>query len=292
MELAQVNKNLLKGQVIKVISEQFYVLVDGVLLTCKERGILKKNKTLPLVGDYVLVDVSKKVIEEILPRKNVIIRPNVANIDQALIVTSLKTPDFSTNLLDKLLVQLEINKIKPIICLTKEDLLVDLEIEKYQNILNYYRKIGYLVISNQEKDKIKEILENKVTVFTGQTGAGKSTLLNNLFPSLNLKTDEVSLALNRGKHTTRHTEIIEVNNIKVLDTPGFSVLSFLNYQKEDVRNAFLEFKDFPCLYQDCMHIKESECLVKKSVLEGKILESRYLNYVSFIKEFTGKESRY
>ena len=279
----------MQGEVVKVISNQFYVKVNNNVLICTQRGVLKKNKTLPLVGDKVLIDIKKQVIEKILPRKNEIVRPPVANIDQAIVVTSLKHPDFSTNLLDKLLVKLEINKIKPIICLTKKDLLSSVELTNYLEIINYYQKIGYLVVDNAETKKILKELENKITVFLGQTGAGKSTLLNKLFPDLNLKTGEVSLALGRGKHTTRVVEIIEIGNIKVLDTPGFSALSFLKYDLESVKEAFIEFKNYPCLYKDCNHDKEPECNLKKAVLTGNVLESRYENYLNFKKEFSERK---
>ena len=279
----------MQGEVVKVISNQFYVKVNNNVLICTQRGVLKKNKTLPLVGDKVLVDIEKRVIEKILPRKNEIVRPPVANIDQAIVVTSLKHPDFSTNLLDKLLVQLEINKIKPIICLTKKDLLSSIELTNYLEIINYYQKIGYLVLDNTETKKILKELENKITVFLGQTGAGKSTLLNKLFPDLNLKTGEVSLALGRGKHTTRVVEIIEIGSIKVLDTPGFSALSFRKYDLESVKEAFIEFKNYPCLYKDCNHDKELECNLKKAVLAGQVLESRYENYLNFKKEFSERK---
>lgn len=279
----------MQGEVVKVISNQFYVKVNNNVLICTQRGVLKKNKTLPLVGDKVLVDIEKRVIEKILPRKNEIVRPPVANIDQAIVVTSLKHPDFSTNLLDKLLVQLEINKIKPIICLTKKDLLSSIELTNYLEIINYYQKIGYLVVDNTDIKKILKELENKITVFLGQTGAGKSTLLNKLFPDLNLKTGEVSLALGRGKHTTRVVEIIEIGSIKVLDTPGFSALSFLKYDLESVKEAFIEFKNYPCLYKDCNHDKEPECNLKKAVLAGQVLESRYENYLNFKKEFSERK---
>ena len=171
----------MKGQVVKVISEIFFVLCDGKIYKCKQRGILKKQNTLPLVGDFVVFNQEKKVIESILPRFNMIIRPNVANITQAFIVTSFKNPDFSTNLLDKLLVELEINKIKPVICLTKKDLIDESTFQEYKEILDYYERIGYQVVYNTELIKIKKILEDNTTVFTGQTGAGKSTLLNKLF---------------------------------------------------------------------------------------------------------------
>lgn len=277
------------GQVVKVISDQFFVEIDNEVITCKERGKLRKLKTLPLVGDFVLIDKEKQVIEEILPRKNMILRPNVSNITQAFVITSFKNPDFSTNLLDKLLVQLEINNIKPVICLTKKDLIDENLFLKYKNILDYYVSIGYKIVYNDDILEIKKILSNNITVFIGQTGAGKSTLLNKLFPKLNLKTGEVSLALGRGRHTTRHVEIIKIDNIKVLDTPGFSALSFLDYEETDVRDAFVEFKNFPCMYHDCMHIKEDECMVKKAVMDKKILESRYINYQGLIEEFKLKK---
>ena len=277
------------GQVVKVIGDQFFVEIDNEVITCKERGKLRKLKTLPLVGDFVLIDKEKQVIEEILPRKNMILRPNVSNITQAFVITSFKNPDFSTNLLDKLLVQLEINNIKPVICLTKKDLIDENLFLKYKNILDYYVSIGYKIVYNDDILEIKKILSNNITVFIGQTGAGKSTLLNKLFPKLNLKTGEVSLALGRGRHTTRHVEIIKIDNIKVLDTPGFSALSFLDYEETDVRDAFVEFKNFPCMYHDCMHIKEDECMVKKAVMDKKILESRYINYQGLIEEFKLKK---
>lgn len=276
----------MQGTVVKVISSSFYVEVNKNIYICTQRGVLKKNKTLPLVGDKVIIDINKKVIEKILPRINEIIRPPVANITKGIIVTSLKNPDFSTNLLDKLLVELEINKIKPVICLTKIDLCE--MTDDLINTINYYKKIGYIVLNNTDTDLIKQELKDETTVFIGQTGAGKSTLLNKLFPSLNLKTGEVSLALGRGRHTTRVVEIIEIDDMKVLDTPGFSSLSFLSYNLESVKNAFIEFKNFPCIYKDCNHDKEPECNLKKAVEENLVLKSRYDNYLNFKKEFERK----
>ncbi len=276
----------MQGTIIKVISSNFYVEVDKNIYICTQRGVLKKNKTLPLVGDKVIIDINKKVIEKILPRINEIIRPPVANITKGIIVTSLKNPDFSTNLLDKLLIELEINKIKPVICLTKKDL-VKLD-DDLINTINYYKKIGYTVLDNTDITLIKQELKGEITVFIGQTGAGKSTLLNKLFPSLNLKTGEVSIALGRGRHTTRVVEIIEIDDMKVLDTPGFSSLSFLSYDLESVKNAFIEFKNYPCIYKDCNHDKEVECNLKKAVGKNLVLKSRYDNYLNFKKEFERK----
>lgn len=177
---------------------------------------------------------------------------------------------------------MEINHVKPIICITKSDLIDDTSL--YDEIFNYYRKIGYKVIYNYEIDKIKDLLKDKTSVFTGQTGAGKSTLLNRLNPLWNLETGDVSLALGRGKHTTRVVELFDFLGGKVMDTPGFSSLEFTTYSKEQIRDAFVEFKMYPCLYKDCMHTKEEECVVKKEVLANNILESRYNNYLSFIGE--------
>ena len=278
-----------KGLVIKNISDIFTVLVNDEIIECKPRGKMRNNKQIPLVGDFVFIDKNNKTIEEILPRKNEILRPHVANITKGIIVTSLKHPDFSTNLLDKLLVELEINHIKPIILITKKDLLTDIEFKDIKPILDYYESIGYKVIYNTEINKIKKELDDNISVFMGQTGAGKSTMLNKLFKDLNLETGEVSLALGRGKHTTRHVEIIIKDKIKVLDTPGFSALSFLTFSKESVRDSFIEFKKYPCEYKDCYHLKELECNVKKAVLNNKILKSRLDNYQQFISEFNNKK---
>ena len=274
-----------KGQVIKNISDTFTVLLDDSIIECKCRGKMRMENKIPLVGDFVLIDENTKTIEKILERQNEIIRPHVSNINEGIIVTSFKNPDFSTNLLDKLISELEINHIKPIICMTKRDLISEDEYKKIKLILDYYESLGYKVVYNTEINKIKKILENNTSVFMGQTGAGKSTLLNRLFKDLNLKTGEVSLALGRGRHTTRHVEIILKDKIKVLDTPGFSAFSFLNYTKQEVRDSFIEFNKYPCIYNDCFHIKEIECNVKKAVNNNKILESRYENYKAFIKEF-------
>lgn len=277
-----------KGLVIKNISDTFTVFLNQETIDCKCRGKMRMEKQIPLVGDFVFIDRNTKTIEKILPRKNEIIRPRVSNITQGILVTSLKHPDFSTNLLDKLIVELEINHIKPVILITKKDLMSENEFEQVVPILNYYKSIGYKVLYNTDLPLLKKQLENEISVFMGQTGAGKSTLLNKLFEDLKLQTGEVSLALGRGRHTTRHVEIILKDNIRVLDTPGFSALSFLNYTKESIREAFKEFQLFPCIYKDCFHLKEQECNVKKAVKEHKILESRYINYESFLKEFDNK----
>ena len=274
----------MKGQIVKISSDLHFVNYNGDIYPCKCRGLFRKEHITPVVGDYVFFDIEKKLIEEILPRKNLFQRPKVSNIDQAFLITSLKLPDFSLNLLDKFIVLMEINNVEPIICITKSDLINEDELVNINEILKYYKKIGYKVLYNYELDKIEELLANKTSVFTGQTGAGKSTLLNRLNPDWNLEVGDVSIALGRGKHTTRVVELFELFGGKVMDTPGFSSLEFNDYTKEQIRDAFVEFKMFPCLYKDCMHTKEEECVVKKEVVSNNILESRYLNYLNFIGE--------
>ena len=274
----------MEGKIIKQISNDYTILSDKLYI-CKARGKFRNLGLTPLVGDEVIFDEKDNYILDILPRKNELIRPSIANIDMCIIITSLKKPDFSSNLLDKFLVICEYNRVKPIIIFTKYDLLNNEEKTNFENIKNYYKKIGYEIYINTDIDNIKKIFKDKVSVFTGQSGAGKSTLLNKLDPNLNLKTAEISLALNRGKHTTRHTELLNLCNGLVADTPGFSALDFIGMSKEDIRDNFIEFNLYrdKCKFRDCYHIPEKECKVKEKVNDGTILKSRYENYINFIK---------
>ena len=274
----------MQGQIIQIISNDYYVNYNGEKYICKARGKLKYNNITPQVGDYVIFDIKQNLITDIVKRKNSLDRPNVSNIDQAFIITSLKHPDFSLNLLDKLLVICHINNIKPIICLTKKDLLTKDEYKKLKPIISYYKKIGYKVLFNTNLFKIKRCFKNKTTVFTGQTGSGKSTLINKLDKSLNFETNEISEALGRGKHTTRYVTLVELFKGKVLDTPGFSFLDLSSYSDEQIKNAFIEFNDVSCDYKDCRHINEDKCAVKKLVFKNVILNSRYDNYKKFIEK--------
>ena len=274
----------MQGKIVKIISDTHVVSSDGCFYSCKCRGLFRKEHITPLVGDYVLFDKDKLIIEKILPRKNEFERPKVANIDQAFLITSVKNPDFSFHLLDRLLVLMELHHVTPIICITKEDLLTLEEKKQLSSIYEYYQSIGYQVLSNQDLAKIKDCLSSKTTCFTGQTGAGKSTLLNRICPDLNLEVGEISIALGRGKHTTRVTELFEYNGGYLIDTPGFSALDFSSYTKEDIRNAFIEFDRYPCLYRDCFHTNEAECRIKEAVSSNNIIRSRYENYLCFLKE--------
>ena len=274
----------MRGQIVKILSNLYFVNCDGIVYECHSRGIFRNKKITPVVGDYCIIDEKEKYILEILPRKNFLIRPLVSNVDQGLIVTSLKVPDFSSNLLDKLILVMEINNIKPIICITKEDLIDDNSKDVIKEIMKYYQKIGYDVYYNYELNDLKKIFKGKTTVFTGQTGAGKSSLFNKLDPNLNFDTGEVSQALGRGKHTTRFVELVSLFEGKLVDTPGFSNIDLSLYSKEDIKNSFIEFKNYSCKYRDCMHTKEdiNECAIKKAVENKEILLSRYENYVKFL----------
>ncbi len=272
----------MQGRIVKIISNDYTILSNDKRYVCKARGKFRNDKITPMVGDIVSFDEEKKYITKIEDRDNYLLRPFVSNVDICLIVTSVIHPNFSPYLLDKLITIVEYNKIKPVICFTKLDLLDDKkEIKTY---INYYKKIGYKVYINTQIDEIKKLFKNKIVVFTGQSGSGKSTLLNRIDPSLNLKTDEISYALGRGKHTTRHVELISLNQGLVADTPGFSSVDFKDMDKVDIKNSFREFKDVSCPFKDCMHNKEKECKVKQLVKEGKILKSRYENYLKFIGE--------
>ena len=278
----------MEGKIIKIISNDYTVQTPNKSYVCKSRGKFRNDKITPLVGDNVSFDDKNNYIMEIKPRKNELVRPPVSNIDQAVIITNV-VPEFNTNLLDKLLCIIEYNNIKPVICFTKLDLLNEQELVIIKEKMDYYQKIGYDVYDNRELDDIKKIFKNKITVFTGQTGAGKSTLLNRIDSRLNIKTDEISKALGRGKHTTRHVELLDICEGLVADTPGFSSLYFYNMKKTDIRDNFIEFNKYKenCEYRDCMHLNEEKCGIKNN---KEILDTRYDNYVNFVEN--NKDNRW
>ena len=275
----------MEGLIIKNISNDYIVKSNNEIYPCKARGKFRLEKSTPLVGDNVIFDEKNNYILKIKPRKNYLIRPSVANIDIALIVTSVKNPDLDTNLLDKLLTIISYNNIEPIICFTKFDLLNGSEKETINKYINYYKKIGYKVVTNENKDNFNNLFKDKIVVLTGQSGAGKSSLLNMLDTNLNLKTNEISYALNRGKHTTRHTELYEINDGYLVDTPGFSQVDFQNMTKTDIAHNMKEIfeNSHNCKYKDCLHIKEDNCYVKEQLEKGTILKSRYDNYKQFME---------
>jgi len=274
----------IQGKIVKIISNDYTVLVDDKKYICKARGKFRNMNISPLVGDNVIIDEKNHYILEILPRKNELVRPTLSNIDQVIIMVSVKHPDLDLNLLDKLLVIIEYNNILPIICLSKLDLLEDTK--EVKEVIDYYKKIGYQVYINDEIDKLKKIFKNKISVFTGQSGSGKSTLLNKLDNNLNIETGEISLALGRGRHTTRHVELLDLFGGLVADTPGFSSISFIGMTNSDIRDNFIEFNEYrdKCEYSDCMHNNEKSCEIKNKVEDNTIMASRYNNYIKFISK--------
>lgn len=272
----------MKGILIKTVSNHYTVLVGQESYVCEGRGKLKYDKLRPKVGDIVEIDENHR-ITNILSRKNELVRPMVANVDQAYVITSVKHPDLDLYLLDKLLLLIHFEGIEPIICFTKIDLLNEQEKEEILKLKKYYKKIGYQVYTNEEIMEIKETFKNKIGVFTGQTGAGKSTLLNRIDSSLHLATNEISYALNRGKNTTTHVELLHLCGGWIADSPGFSDIE-LSLTNEEIEKQMIEFQEYKdkCQYRDCTHSHETDCEVRRQVEKGNILKSRYDHYLKFI----------
>lgn len=274
----------MEGIIIKNQSNDYTVRTKKGIYVCKPRGKFRQEKLTPLVGDNVVIDDINRYLLEIKPRKNALIRPSIANVDICIIATSVKEPNFDSNLLDKLLTIISYNNITPIICLTKMDLLNEQEDYEIRKKIVYYQNIGYEVVENNDTKKIKKLIEGKTVVLAGQSGAGKSSLLNRLDKTLDLQTNEISKALGRGKHTTRCVTLYEIEDSLIADTPGFSSVDFRGMTKIDIRDNMKEMFDNleKCKYRDCMHIKEDDCEIKRLVEQNKILLSRYENYKSFI----------
>ena len=275
------------GQVIKVNAGFYDILSEGKIFRTRGSGNLRETLQNPLVGDNVMFNPDGFVYE-ILERKNFLIRPKVANIDQVIIVTALAEPKFSSFLLDKFLAIIEFQEIKPIILFTKSDLIND---DTYKD----YKSQGYDVLkisnndSSQDYDELKKILNSKLSVFTGQSGAGKSTTINNI-SNLNIETQIISKSLGRGKHTTRTVEIHILDNYEIIDTPGFSILE-ATLTKNELAKSFHDFKklSFECEFRTCIHFKEIKCKIKDEVENGRILRSRYKNYIRLISEVDSSE---
>jgi len=239
-------------------------------------------------------------ILEILPRENSLVRPPIANVDQAIVVTSAAEPNFSSNLLDKILINIEHNKIEPLIYLTKSDLLNDEQYLELKQALSGYHTAGYQVFDDQDSynedqiSKLEATFSDKVTVFTGQSGAGKSTLLNHIDTELGLATAAISQTLNRGKHTTRQVSLFNIANGLVADTPGFSSIDLMEITPEELPTLFPEFVEYSgeCKFRGCRHFNEPGCKVKEELEAGKIMKSRYDNYLYFLNEINSYKKRY
>ncbi|MFJ5622161.1 ribosome small subunit-dependent GTPase A [Peribacillus loiseleuriae] len=291
-----------EGKIIKALSGFYYVLDGEEVIQCRGRGVFRKRKITPLVGDSVVYQAENPTdgyVIEIKDRKNELVRPPIANIDQAILVFSAVEPDFSTTLLDRFLVAIEDNEIEPIIIISKIDLVVEAKKASLDQYMRDYQEIGYTVIktSSITSDGIEALLPHlagKTSVFAGQSGVGKSSLLNTINPELSLETNDISSHLGRGKHTTRHVELIHVGSGLVADTPGFSSLEFMDIEVERLAYCFPEIYQAgeKCKYRGCLHDKEPKCAVKEGVAQGEIPSYRHKHYLQILEEIKDRKPRY
>ncbi|MGN1142406.1 MAG: ribosome small subunit-dependent GTPase A [Oliverpabstia sp.] len=292
----------MQGKIIKGIAGFYYVdVVESGIYECKAKGIFRKEKMKPLVGDNVRIEVLDQNtmtgnLVQILPRENQLIRPAAANVDQALVIFAVRQPEPNFGLLDRFLIAMEQQDIPVIICFNKKDLGSQ---EELQKICDIYERCGYRVLTvSAEKEEgieqIRKILEGKTTVVAGPSGVGKSSITNLLQEEVNMETGEISKKLKRGKHTTRHSQLLTVgDHTYLMDTPGFSSLFVEGMEKEELRMYFPEIRRYEgdCRFQGCVHVNEPDCRVKAAVEEGIISHERYESYVCLYEELKEKEKR-
>lgn len=282
------------GIILKGIGGFYYVKTCDGVYECKARGVFRKDDLTPLPGDRVNISVIEKEkmtgsIDEILPRDSQLVRPAVANVDQIIVVIAVKSPSPDFILLDKLLIAAEINGVAPIICINKADLDVDGE---HHKIIEAYEKTGYKIVLTSAKmdlgfDELKELLTGHITTFAGQSGVGKSTMLNKVMQSMVMETGEISMKIERGRHTTRHAELIELESGGfVVDTPGFSSFELKDIKHDELELFYPEFGQYrnKCRFTGCSHISEPECSIKEALNAGLISYERYTRYVQFYNE--------
>ncbi|MCU9806977.1 ribosome small subunit-dependent GTPase A [Paraclostridium bifermentans] len=294
---------MIEGIITKGIGGFYYIDTNQGVYECRARGIFRKEKITPLVGDNVKINIideenKKGVLEEIEDRDTELVRPPIANVNKAIIVFAIKNPNPNLSLLDRFIALAERESLDIVIVLTKADLATDEELNKLKSI---YETSGYKVIpvSNEAKiniDKVKEELKGNIVVFAGPSGVGKSTLLNNIDSKFQLQTGEVSDKIKRGKHTTRHAELLKLEcGGMVADTPGFSSLTLDDIEEDELKEYFIEFDEFSdgCKFGGrCMHENEPICGVKEGVNEGKIAKERYESYLQLLKEKRQSKRRY
>ena len=290
----------MQGKIIKGIAGFYYVHVEEKgIYECKAKGVFRKNKEKPLVGDNVeiqVLDENEKTgnVSEILPRKNDLIRPAVANVDQALVIFAADQPKPNFNLLDRFLLMMEQKEIPTVICFNKVDLVTEEEKEQLQQI---YEKTGHdiffiSVAKKQGLDAVMQKLQGKTSTVAGPSGVGKSSLINLLQSDVRMETGSISEKIQRGKHTTRHSELITLEDGSyILDTPGFSSLAVFELEKEDIKWYYPEFEPLQetCRFMGCNHIHEPDCAIKEAVADGTISSVRYENYKLIFEECSSRK---
>ena len=299
--------DVMKGKIIKSIAGFYEVRAEEQLYRCRAKGIFRALGKKPLVGDDVEIDVTDTVsdpmegnVRVLLPRKNELVRPNVANVDQALLVFAITHPAPSYNMLDRFLITMQERELDAILCFTKRDIATD---EEMRELRNTYEACGcaVLFISSfipESLEEVREILRGKTTVLTGPSGAGKSTLINALCPGANMQTGELSRKIRRGKNTTRHVELLAVRDSAsetyLVDTPGFTSLWVQDIEPDRLHYYYPEFEKWEkyCRFNGCIHINEPDCAVKAALARKEISRIRYKNYCEIYEELCGKKPVY
>ncbi len=285
----------MQGKIVKGIAGFYYVHLDGRgIFECKAKGIFRKDKAKPLVGDNVEMEILDEAgrtgsITALLPRKNELIRPAVANVDQALVIFSMTKPSPSLNLLDRFLIMMHRQNLPCIICFNKQDIAEDGE---KNNLEETYERCGCKILfvsalKEEGLDELKSLLRFKTTTVAGPSGVGKSSLVNCLTGGAVMETGSISEKIERGKHTTRHSELIAIaENTYIMDTPGFSSLTLFSMEKEELASYYPDFAPYEenCRFRGCSHVSEPECGVKDALAQGLINESRYHNYALLYEE--------
>lgn len=286
----------MQGTIIKGIGGFYYVKTNTDIIECKARGNFRYKDYVPMVGDNVdiVIDNGKGRIEKIHERSTKLIRPAVANVTQAFLVFAIKNPDINEDLLNKFLIICEYNKLKVVVCFNK----LDLADEVCESVVNMTQKAGYEVMFLKAKEgagieELREKLKNNITVFCGPSGVGKSTILNKLAGVELMETGDISERLQRGKHTTRHSQLIDIGDGLVVDTPGFSMVDIDFIQKDELQYYFPEFKPFigNCKFSGCVHDKEPGCSIKEGVSEGTISKERYDFYIKTLNSLKMRRNR-